>query len=367
MSGFSADDYRYMARALKLARRGLYTTAPNPMVGCVLVRDGTVVGEGWHERAGEAHAEVNALAAAGDAARGSTAYVTLEPCAHTGRTGPCSRALIDAGVARVVSALEDPFPEVGGRGHAALVAAGIDVGVGLLTAEARELNRGFLSRIERGRPFVTLKLAASLDGATAMASGESQWITGKAARRDVQRLRARADAILTGSGTVLADDPRLTLREPGLRPAPPLRVVVDSGLGVPATAALLREPGDVLLLCCEDAGRAALEEQGAIVETLPGGNEGGVSLPAALRRLAERNVNELLVEAGPRLSGAMLDGGLVDELVIYQSPHIMGSNTRGLAATPAWTTLAARLELEVVERRVVGRDLRLVARPLPRD
>src|SRR6056297_2282103 len=323
---FDGHDRVCMARALRLAERGRYTTAPNPRVGCVLVRGGAVVGEGWHERAGGPHAEIVALAAAGAAARGATAYVSLEPCCHHGRTGPCTEALIEAGVARVVYGADDPNPRVAGEGAARLRAAGIDVAGGLLAAQSERLNAGFLLRMRHGRPRVTLKIASSLDGATAMASGESRWITGDAARRDVQRLRAASGAILTGIGTVLADDPRLTVRGEafGAAPRQPLRVVLDSRLRTPADAKVLAGTGAVLAL------------------------------------LAQREINDVLVEAGPELCGAFLAAGLVDELVIYLAPHIMGSETRrdelaaGLAThdmgretrrqfvTPGWTRLAER-------------------------
>jgi len=351
-----------MARALALAVRGLYTTHPNPRVGCVLVADGRIVGEGWHAATGEPHAEVHALETAGPAARGATAYVTLEPCAHHGRTGPCCEALVAAGVGRVVAAMRDPHPSVAGKGLAALEAAGIATGTGLMEDAARRLNAGFLSRIERGRPFVRLKLAASLDGAVAMASGESRWITGEAARADVQRLRARSDAILTGSGTMLADDPSLTVRTPGLVRRQPLRVVVDSRLRTPPSAQLLSEPGETLIACADDAKREPLAAAGAEVARVAADGE-RVSLPALFELLAARPVNEVLVEAGPVLAGRLLESKLVDELVIYQAPHIMGSQTRGFAETPGWSTLADRMELEVTDRRAVGADIRITAVP----
>lgn len=362
MTSFTIADYVYMSRALRLARRGLNTAHPNPRVGCVLARDGAVVGEGWHAVTGEAHAEVNALAAAGSRARGATAYVTLEPCAHSGRTGPCTEALIRAGVARTVAAMADPFSEVGGRGIAALADAGIETALGLLESAARDLNPGYLSRIERGRPFVRVKIAASADGATAMTDGESRWITGAAARRDVQRLRARSDAILTGVGTVLADDPALTVREAGLVLRQPLRVVVDSRLRMPAAARLLSQDGETLVACVDDAARGPLARAGAQVLCLDD-DDGRVRLDSLLAALAAYPVNEVLVEAGPQLTGALLQDGLVDELVIYQAPHIMGSETRRLAATPGWLRLGDRLQLEVTDRRQVGADTRITAVP----
>lgn len=362
MTEFSANDHRFMTRALRLAARGAMTCHPNPRVGCVLVQGEEVVGEGWHAVAGEAHAEVHALAAAGLQARGATAYVTLEPCAHAGRTGPCARALIDAGVRDVVSTIEDPFPEVAGQGFQALRDAGIGVRVGLMANAARELNRGFLARVERGRPFVTLKLAMSIDGAIAMRSGESQWITGPAARADVQHLRAASGAILTGSGTVLADDPSLTVRPPLQLPRQPLRAVLDSRLRMPASARVLAGDGDCVVYCIDDDGRGALEAAGATVAKVAAAGE-RVSPQAVLEDLAERGINDVLVEAGPALAGALLADRLVDELVIYQSPHMMGSETRRAATTPGWLLLADRLSLAIRDRRVIGTDLRITARP----
>ena len=363
MTTFSISDYQFMARALKLARRGLNTAHPNPRVGCVLSRDGEIAGEGWHRATGEPHAEIIALNAAGDRAAGATAYVTLEPCAHHGRTGPCSRALIDAGVQRVVVATRDPFPDVAGRGIDELRSAGIQVDVGLLETDARKLNEGFLLRVETGKPLVRLKLAASIDGATAMASGESQWITGDAARRDVQRLRARSGAILTGIGTVLADDPSLTVREPGLVDRQPLRVVVDSQLQTPPGARLLAQEGNTLIICANDAGKAALEAAGADVLMLDA-VDGRVALDAVLMALAARDINEVLIEAGAALAGAFIEAELIDELVIYQAPHMMGSETQRLARTPGWQTLADRLTLQITDRRQIGADIRITARPV---
>jgi diaminohydroxyphosphoribosylaminopyrimidine deaminase/5-amino-6-(5-phosphoribosylamino)uracil reductase len=331
----------------------------------VLWKDGQVVGEGWHRLAGEGHAEVLALQAAAEKAHGATAYVTLEPCAHHGRTGPCTDALIKARVARVVIAMPDPFATVAGQGSAALQAAGIEVDSGLLESGARALNEGFLSRVERGRPFVRLKLAASIDGATAMQSGESQWITGEASRRDVQRLRASSAAIMTGIGTVLADDPALTVRDIELPRAAPLRVIVDSNLRTPPGAQVLSADAATLLCCTNDSARAKVARAGVEVLQL-GAERGGVSLAAVLAALAQRDVNELLVEAGPRLAGALMDQGLVDELVIYQAPHIMGSETRRLLTTPGWQTLQARMPLRVTDRRQLGADLRITARPVRR-
>ena len=363
-------DRRLMSRALRLARRGLYTTDPNPRVGCVIAHGERVVGEGWHARAGTPHAEIHALEAAGAAARGATAYVTLEPCCHHGRTPPCSQALIRAGVARVVVAMEDPNPRVAGQGLAQLREAGIEVQSGLLETEARALNPGFIRRMANGRPFVRLKQAMSLDGRTAMASGESRWITGPEARTDVHRLRARAGAVLTGVDTVLADDPSLNVR---LDPATlgiedevrqPLRVILDSRLRTPPDARLFDLPGPTLVLTGSSDPDAiqSLEARGAEVATLPM-EAGRVALGAVMERLAEREVNELHVEAGPTLAGALLAGGLVDELVVYMAPVLLGSEARGLAALPGLERMADRLHLEWGPMRAIGRDWRITALP----
>ena len=363
MTKFSQTDHRHMARALQLARKGLTTAHPNPRVGCVLVRDGAVIGEGWHRAAGEAHAEVNAIAAAGGSAEGATAYVTLEPCASTGKTGPCTEALIRAGVARVIFAEDDPSQHAEGRRSTTLEHAGVELASGLMQAEARKLNEGFLMRISKHRPFVRLKVAASLDGATAMRNGESRWITGEPARRDVQTLRAMSGAILTGVGTVLADDPLLTVRDTSLVMRQPLRVVIDSRLRTPPAARLLAQPGNTALFCTEDRGRRALEESGAAVYRVAT-DRGRVDLSAVLPTLADLGINNVLVEAGPGLSGSLLAGGHVDELVIYQAPHMMGSETMGIITTPGWTSLTDRLQLEILEVRRVGQDLKIVARPI---
>lgn len=360
---FDALDAAHMARALRLAERGIGTTDPNPRVGCVVADGERVLGEGFHAYAGGPHAEIVALRAAEGSAGGATAYVTLEPCSHHGRTPPCADALIEAGVRRVVYAVADPNPRVNGSGASRLAAAGVSVEGGLLEAEARALNAGFFSRMQRGRPFVRLKLAASLDGHTALASGESRWITGAAARADVQRLRARSSAILTGIGTVLADDPRLDLRLPGAS-RQPLRVVLDRRLSLPATARLLEPPGSVLVFTTAAAAGSAGEiaARGARVEALPESGR-GLDLAAALRRLAALEVNELLVEAGPTLAGALLEAGLVDEVVLYLAPVLLGVEARPLAALGPLGRMTERLELEFREARRVGEDLRLVLAP----
>lgn len=363
MSESAARDAAHMGRALELARRGLWTTDPNPRVGCVIADGERVLAEGWHERAGGPHAEAIALAAAGSAARGATAYVTLEPCSHQGRTPPCADALIAAGVGRVVYAMRDPNPRVDGGGIARLAAAGIPVQGGVLEDAARELNIGFISRMQRGRPWVVVKLAASLDGCTALPGGESRWITGEAARDDVQKLRARSSAVLTGSGTVLADDPRLDVRLPGAT-RQPLRVVLDSQLRISPQARIVAPPGRLLVLCAnEDSLRAeALRAAGAEVIAVTAG-AGGVDLGAALAHLGGREINEILAECGPGLAGAFLAAGLADELVLYLAPTLLGRGSRPLADLPAPASMADRLEFSIVDRQDVGGDLMIRLRP----
>ena len=353
-------DIEMMARAVRLAEQGRYRTRPNPAVGCVLVRDGEVIGEGSTQPAGGNHAEVEALAAAGDA-RGATAYVTLEPCVHHGRTGPCAEALAAAGVARVVIATEDPNPG-GSGGVASLRDAGVDVTCGVLAEQAMAVNPGFFKRFQEGRPLVRLKLAASLDGRTAMASGESQWITGEAARADVQRLRGRSGAIVTGIGTVLADDPALTVRDPDLDiPGPPLRVVLDSRLRTPPSAKILAEPASALILCTREEGGEALRQAGVEVLQVPAG-AGGVDPVAALQILAQREINEVLVECGPRLAGAFLSAGIVDELIVYMAPTLLGSGARPLLSLDI-DNMADQHRLTVSDLRQVGSDYRWTLTP----
>jgi len=412
LSPFSATDHDHMARALRLAERGLFTTQPNPRVGCVIAHAESIVGEGWHQRAGEPHAEVFALREAGARARGATAYVTLEPCSHFGRTPPCADALIAAGVARVVAASDDPNPSVCGDGLRRLLSAGIAVETGLMREPARELNRGFFSRIERKRPWVRVKLAMSLDGRTALANGESKWITGAAARADVQRWRARSSAIMTGIGTVLADDPRLTVRklerplhtspneahleplslrergwgegpgEPGRqadpRPSPgppghplpmgegkshvpPLRVVLDRGLRTPRASNVLDGSAPTLILHGEGAKPhddrfAGVELAGVALR------DGSLDLTCVLALLAERGVNELQVEAGPTLCGALFAVGLVDELLLYVAPVLLGDQARPLLVLPGLETITGARRLRVVDQRSVGVDQRLLLR-----
>ena len=354
-----------MARALKLAARGRYSARPNPMVGCVLVRDGAVLAEGFHARTGEAHAEIVALEAAGDA-RGATAYVTLEPCAHHGRTGPCVEALIAAGVHRVVAAMTDPNPAVSGSGLIRLAEAGVATATGLFEPEAQALNRGFVKRMVSGRPFVRVKIASGLDGATAMTSGESQWITGPEARADVQRLRAAAGAILTGIGTVLADDPRLDVRDQTLPiPDQPLRVVLDSDLRTPGRAEFLKPPGSARIYYCGDNVRGDLEDAGATLVPVAE-RQGRVDLGAVLDDLGRFEINDVLVEAGAVLAGAFAAAGLVDEYVIYQAPVLLGSETRPMLTTPAWQRLSQGTALDITDRRILGGDMRITAQPRSR-
>lgn len=358
---FSAVDREMMARALHLAARGLWTTSPNPRVGCVLAQAGEIVGEGWHERAGEPHAEVHALRAAGERARGATAYVTLEPCSHYGRTPPCAEALIAAGVARVVAAMEDPNPLVAGRGMALLAAAGIATESGLMADEARELNPGFVSRMTRGRPWLRLKAAASLDGRTALNNGVSQWITGPDARRDGHRWRARACAILTGVGTVLADDPSLTVRDVETT-RQPLRVIVDSRLETPPTARVLH--GGALIVAAVDRPEQAkmLRAAGAEIVVMPDAR-GKVDLAAMLQELGRRGINEVHAEAGFRLNGSLLQAGLVDEFLFYLAPTLIGDDAAGLFRLPALQSLAEQRRLVIRDLRQVGADIRVLARP----
>jgi len=360
MTDFSALDHQHMAHALRLAERAAYTARPNPMVGCVIARDGVVVGEGWHQRTGGPHAEVFALRQAGEQARGATAYVTLEPCAHHGRTPPCALALIDAGVSRVVAAMRDPFPKVDGGGFVLLREAGIEVAEGLMATQARELNRGFLSRIERGRPWLRVKLAASLDGRTAMADGRSKWITAAAAREDVQHWRARAGAILTGAATVLADDPMLTVRLADTDVLPPLRVVLDARLRS-LECSRVRE-GGAPTLYVHDAAVSAPDAADAEFATAPS-VDGRLDLGAVLALLAERGINEVHTEAGATLAGALLAGGWVDELLLYQAPTLLGEHGRPLLSGLGIHAMEQQRRLRVVDQRQVGADVRLLMRP----
>jgi diaminohydroxyphosphoribosylaminopyrimidine deaminase/5-amino-6-(5-phosphoribosylamino)uracil reductase len=356
----NAVDSQWMAKALNLAERGLFTTTPNPRVGCVLVKEGVEIAEGWHERAGEPHAEVLAMRIAGDKARGATAYVTLEPCSHYGRTPPCADALIAAGVKRVVIAMQDPNPLVAGRGIAKLRAANIDVECGLMEAEARHLNSGFVKRMTQGLPWVRSKIAASLDGRTALLNGASQWITGEAARRDVHVWRARSCAVISGIDTVLKDDAQFSVRHiPTTRQ--PLRVVLDSRLRIP-TDAMIFQGGDVLIVTAKaDEHRiAALKKAGAKVVVLAGEN-GQVDLLRTVQYLASIGCNEVLVEAGSTLNGALLNAGLLDELVLYFAPQLLGDMARGMAQLGELQTLDQRVELVWHDVRQIGKDLRILA------
>lgn len=365
------DDARYMARALRLAERGVATTQPNPRVGCVLVAGGQIVGEGWHMQAGAPHAEIYALQQAGPRARGATAYITLEPCSHYGRTAPCSEALIAADVGRVVTAMEDPNPLVRGQGHAQLRAAGIALTEGVGTDAAQRLNAGYIQRMTQGRPRVTVKLGATLDGRTASAGGDSQWITGPAARADVQQLRACSGAILTGSGTALADDPALNVRLPGQALAPdgrmlpwhqPLRVVLDRRLRLPPRGRLFGAGGALWIYTersAQEPQALALREAGAHMAILP--PDAGLS--GVLSHLAGMGVNDVLIEAGPTLAGAFVKADLVDELVVYLAPALLGDDARGMFHLPGLIGLDDRVRLRILEMRAVGEDWRVRAVP----
>lgn len=359
------QDEIWMARALELARRGRFTTAPNPQVGCVIVREGVIVGEGWHLRAGEPHAEIHALRMAGEKARGATAYVTLEPCSHHGRTPPCCDALIAAGIGRVVAAMQDPNPQVAGRGLYRLRQAGIEVSHGLMMQEAEALNRGFLKRMRTGFPWLQLKMAASLDGRTAMATGESQWITSPEARRDVQRLRAQSSAILTTSATVLADNPALTVRWDELNDEPacpqeqlpqPVRVVIDSHNRVTPQHRLIAEPGETWLARRQPD---TLNWPDNVQQLSLPQHHQQADLVSLMMMLGQRQINSIWVEAGATLAGALLSAGVVDELIIYLAPKLLGDAARGLCHLPGLTQLAQAPQLSFSDVRQVGPDLRL--------
>lgn len=352
-----------MARALELAGRGLLTTTPNPRVGCVITRDGVSVGEGWHRRAGEAHAEIEALRLAGDRARGATAFVTLEPCAHHGRTPPCADALIAAGISRVVVAMEDPNPLVAGRGLERLRLAGVAAQCGLMSTEALELNIGFVSRMTRGRPWIRLKAAATLDGKTALNNGTSQWITGAAARRDGHAWRARACAVLTGIGTVLADDPQLNVREVACE-RQPWRVLVDARLEVPTSARILSGGHCLVATASDDRSRIeSLQTLGIEVVSLPN-PAGKVDLQLLMHELGRRSFNEIHVEAGVKLNGSLLRERCVDELLLYLAPMLVGDNAQGLFKLAAADALDQATRLDIRDIRQLGKDLRIVARPI---
>ena len=364
-----------MAHALKLAARGLWTTDPNPRVGCVIVQEGNIVGEGWHQVAGEPHAEILALRMAKEKAKGATCYVTLEPCCHQGKTPPCTNALIKAGITRVVVAMTDPNPLVSSKGIEQLLKAGILVDTGILSQEAEQLNPGFFMRMRRSRPYIRCKMAMSLDGRTAMASGESQWITSQDARGDVQCLRARSSAIMTGAGTVLADDPQLTVRQTELpchlipKPAhikQPLRVIIDTHLSMPTNARMLKLPGQTVIFTASqnETLKGLLEKAGAHVIFLPG-RQREIDLNTMCQMLAQRyEVNELLMETGANLSGSMLRAELIDELIIYVAPILMGNKARGLFNLPEIERLNQHVALNIADIRAVGCDWRISAYPL---
>ena len=378
----TAPDIDYMARALQLAQKGKYTTHPNPRVGCIIVKNNQVIGEGFHQRSGEPHAEINVLSqlqqsqADQSSAQGATAYVTLEPCSHTGKTPPCANALIDAQVSRVVIAMQDPNPQVAGKGIERLRQAGIEVEVGVLEEQARRLNVGFIKRMEKGLPWLRVKLAMSLDGKTAMASGESQWITGSEARRDVQFLRAKADAILTGIGTVLADDPSLNVRlsaaELGIDDGEvnqPKRVVLDSKLQTPLDAKLFKIEGDTLIITTkkDEALAQGFRSQGAEVLLLEKNESARLPLKTVLKKLAQREINEVHVEAGATLCGALIQENLVDEIIIYMAPTLMGADARSLLNFSGVDAMSDNINLEITDVRAVGKDWRISAKPLSFD
>jgi len=361
VSEWTATDHTMMARALQLAERGAYTTKPNPMVGCVIVRKDKIVGEGFHLRAGESHAEVHALREAGERARGATAYVTLEPCAHMGRTPPCADALVAAGITRVVAASRDSYASVDGEGFRKLNAAGVMTETGLMESAARELNRGFFSRIERGRPWVRVKLAMSLDGRTGLANGESKWITSPAARADVQKWRARSSAILTGSGTVLADDPQLTVRlAGGIDVVAPVRVVLDTRGRLSPDTRVFDDSAPTIAVNAVDM---VPDYDDAITAFAVPRDGERLDLHATMSQLAQRDINEVQVEAGATLCGALLRDGLIDELLLYVAPVLLGDQGRPLFSGVGVHLMAERHGLTLIDSRQVGPDLRLLLRP----
>ena len=366
-----SDEY-YMAQAIHLAKKGWYSTQPNPRVGCILVKDQRIIAQGWHQYAGQGHAEVNALAAikSGDNAQGATAYVTLEPCSHLGKTPPCSDALIKAGIQRVVVAMVDPNPLVAGKGIKQLKDNGLEVVSGILQNEAEALNAGFIQRMKRQRPKIRCKMAMSLDGRTAMSNGESQWITAGDAREDVQRLRAESSAILTGIGTVLADDPSMNVRSEHYERMgrQPDRVILDSQLNFPTQAKMLGLSGNTLILTTQEADQKkiqGLESKGAVIHVLDNESlhlkQKSVSLKAVMSCLAEQQYNDVLLEAGATLTGAMINAGFVDELIIYMAPHLMGSDARGLFNLPGLESMSQRIHLSIKDIRAVGCDYRITA------
>ena len=363
MNQFTEIDIKHMSLALRLAKKGLYTAHPNPRVGCVITSNEKVIGKGWHEVTGEDHAEIMALKEAGDNARDATAYVTLEPCAHHGRTGPCCDALIKSGISEIFIACEDPFPEVKGKGKLRMEKAGIKVSNGLLEDEAINLNKGYFSRIQKNKPYVRLKLAISLDGATAMQNGESKWITGEAARNDVQKLRATSGVILTGSGTVISDNPSLTVRDTKLKAKQPIRVVLDTNLDTPSESSLYQSGQKTMIFCVDDKDKKKYKNDHVSVLTTDKKGD-HINLNSVLKTLANEGINEILVESGSVLSGAFLREKLVDELVIYQAPLIMGSRTMSMFSTPEWESLSNSMLLDIKDIRKLDRDLKIVAKPV---
>lgn len=367
MTTFSAYDNEFMSRAIRLAKKGLYTTHPNPRVGCVITKDDTIVGEGWHKKSGEGHAEVNALMQAGKQAQGATAYVTLEPCCHTGKTPPCTDALIKAGIKRVVAAMQDPHKKVAGKGFHFLETAGIDVEVGLLEQQAQLLNPGFIKRMQQGRPFVRMKMAMSVDGRTAMASGESKWITSESARNDVQHWRAQSSAMLTGIGTILYDDPSLTVRlnDVGLNKVvieQPLCVILDSRLQLPTDAKVIQEQDEILVFTSstDQYKIESLEEVGVQVVCVDKGGS-GLDLEQILQHLGSLEINEVMIESGATLAGSFIESGLVDELIIYMAPVLMGDQARALFHLPGIQQMNQKIALNIKEMRQFGEDFRIIA------
>lgn len=371
MTDFTAFDNEFMSRAIRLAKRGLMTTHPNPRVGCVITQGNHIVGEGWHKKSGEAHAEINALMQAGKEAKGATAYVTLEPCCHSGKTPPCTTSLINAGITRVVAAMQDPHDKVAGKGFQALRDAGIDVEVGLLEQQAKDLNPGFIKRMQQGLPFVRVKMAMSVDGRTAMASGESKWITSEAARGDVQFWREQSSAMLTGIGTILHDNPSLTVRssdailnQAGMQAnaRQPLRVILDSDLKLNVDAKVVQLAGDVIVFThCSDQQKIAMLEQAGVEVVSVQKLENGLDLQRVLQHLASLDVNEVMVEAGATLAGNFVATGMVDELIIYMAPVLMGNKARGLFNLPFIENMSQKIQLNIKEIRQFGEDIRIIA------
>lgn len=367
------NDSTCMAHAIRLARQGWYTARPNPRVGCVIEKDGKIIGEGFHRKAGEPHAEINALREAGEQARGATAYITLEPCSHHGRTPPCVNALVEAGISRAVIGMTDPNPAVSGAGIRFLQQAGVPVTKNILKAEAEQLNPGFIKRMTTGLPYIRIKMAMSLDGRTAMASGESQWITGPEARAEVHRMRAASGAVLTGIGTVTADNPSLTFRVseyPSLRAeipadtAQPLRVICDSGARMSPQSKMLNLQGQTLIISTvKNKNGTALKQAGAQILHIDADEKGRLPLQTVMEELARREINDVLVESGSIIAGALLAAGLADEIIIFMAPHIMGDNAHGLFHLPALKKMSDRKKLHILDISAIGTDWKITAFP----